>query len=430
LNTPEWLLLAAILAAAASFIQFRFVKPWSAVRRDLEKLADGDHRLPPLTSDYAPYTESATHIRKIAGLLEQLDRRIVEEGLSLQGILSGMREGILIVNRSFRITLCNRALEDFFPEVKKILDRTVLEVFRRHEIQHAVEETLRTARAKDLELTFDSAPGGQPRILRIHISAITAENEVSPRAALLVFQDVTDVRTLEAVRREFLANVSHEFRTPLTIVNGYVETLRDGEIDDPDMAQKSLEAIHRNVRRLSLLLEDLLDISTLENRARPLDCSRSDLRDTAERVVEHLAPRIAERNAGVRIEWADEARFAEVDARRIEQVFSNLLANALQHGDSAQLEIRLSGRLQDDQIHVTVSDNGPGIPLEDQAHIFERFYRVHKHRSRDAGGTGLGLSIVKNIILAHGGTVSVSSQPGEGATFQIRLPVSQGGQTA
>jgi len=391
-------------------------------------LAGGDHRLPPLTSDYAPYTESASHIRKIAGLLEQLDRRIVEEGLSLQGILSGMREGILIVNRSFRITLCNRALGDFFPEVKKILDRTVLEVFRRHEIQHAVEETLRTARAKDLELSFASA--GQPRILRIHVSAITAESEVSPRAALLVFQDVTDVRTLEAVRREFLANVSHEFRTPLTIVNGYVETLRDGEIDDPDMAQTSLEAIHRNVRRLSLLLEDLLDISTLENRARPLDCSRSDLRDTAERVVEHLAPRIAERNAGVRIDWEDEARFAEVDARRIEQVFSNLLANALQHGDSPRLEIRLHGQRQGDQIHITVSDNGPGIPMEDQAHIFERFYRVHKHRSRDAGGTGLGLSIVKNIILAHGGAVSVSSQPGEGASFLIRLPISQGGQSA
>lgn len=415
---------ATVLLGAIAFVRFRIVKPWRAVRRDLEKLAGGDHRLPPLTSDYAPYTESATHIRKIAGLLEQLDRRIVEEGLSLQGILSGMREGILIVNRSYRITLCNRALADFFPEVRKILDRTVLEVFCRHEIQHAVEETLRTAREKDLELTFDSAPG-QSRILRIHISAITAESEVSPRAALLVFQDVTDVRTLEAVRREFLANVSHEFRTPLTIVNGYVETLRDGEIDEPEMAQKSLEAIHRNVRRLSLLLEDLLDISTLENRARPLDCSVADLREIAERVIDHLAPRIVEGNAEVRIDWTEEARFAEVDARRIEQVFSNLLANALQHGESPNLQVLFRARRERGQILVEVADNGPGIPLEDQAHIFERFYRVHKHRSRDAGGTGLGLSIVKNIVLAHGGTASVSSTPGEKAVFHIRLPVSQ-----
>ena len=430
MNTPEWLLLGALIVATIIIVRLRFVKPWRAVRRDLEKLAGGDHRLPPLTSDYSPYTESATHIRKIAGLLEQFDRRIVEEGLSLQGILSGMREGILIINRSSRITLCNRALMDFFPEVKKFLDRTVLEVFRRHEMQHAVEENLRTARAKDIELSFDSSPSGPCRILRIHISAITAEKEVSPRAAIMVFQDVTDVRALEAVRREFLANVSHEFRTPLTIVNGYVETLRDGEIDDPDMAQKSLEAIHRNVRRLSLLLEDLLDISTLENRARPLDCLRSDLRETAERVVEHLAPRISERNAAVVIEWTPEARFAEVDPSRIEQVFSNLLANALQHGESPRLEVRFEGLRQGDEILMTVSDNGPGIPLEDQAHIFERFYRVHKHRSRDAGGTGLGLSIVKNIVLAHGGTVSVSSTPGCGASFQIRLPIFQTGNSA
>jgi len=425
LSTPEWILLAALPLVAGAAVFWRLIKPWRAVRRDLEKLAGGEHHLPPLTSDYSPYTESATHIRRIAGLLEQLDRQVVEEGLSLQGILSGMREGILIVNRSSRTTLCNRALKNFFPEIKKFLDRPVLELFRRHEIQHAVEETLRTARAKDLELEFDDGTGGKSLVLQIHIAAIAAENEIAPRAALLVFQDVTDVRALEAVRREFLANVSHEFRTPLAIVNGYVETLCDGEMDDPAMARKSLDAIHRNVRRLSLLLEDLLDISTLENRARPLDCARADLREIAERVVEHLAPRIAERNAAVRIDWSADARFAEVDARRVEQVFSNLLANGLQHGDSPRLEIRLNGQRMGDHIDVTVSDNGPGIPLEDQAHIFERFYRVHKHRSRDAGGTGLGLSIVKNIVLAHGGSVHVRSTPGQGATFVIRLPVSQ-----
>jgi len=429
LSTPEWLLLTVTIVAVTAFIRFRLINPWRAVRRDLEKLAGGDHRLPPLTADYAPYTESAAHIRKIAGLLEQLDRQIVEEGLSLQGILSGMREGILIVNRPGRITLCNRAVEHFFPEVKKILGRTVLEVFRRHEIQHAVEETLRTARDKDLELSFETGSSDRPLVLDIHISAITAEGEVSPRAALLVFQDVTDVRALEAVRREFLANVSHEFRTPLTIVNGYVETLRDGEIEDSDMAQKSLDAIHRNVRRLSLLLEDLLDISTLENRARPLDFSQCDLRDLVERVIEHLSPSIAERDARIRIDWAEDARFAEVDARRIEQVFSNLVGNALQHGDNAALQIELVAQCQNGEIHITVSDTGPGIPLEDQAHIFERFYRVHKHRSRDAGGTGLGLSIVKNIVLAHGGSVSVSSSPGEGAAFHVRFPARQPGNS-
>ena len=144
MSAIEWFLLAAIPALLASSIYFRFVKPWRAVRGDLAKLASGDHRLPPLTSDYAPYFESAGHIRKISSLLEQLDRQVVEEGLSLRAILSGMREGILLVNRRMRTTLCNPALEGVFPEIKKFLDRTVLEIFRRHELQHAVELALRT----------------------------------------------------------------------------------------------------------------------------------------------------------------------------------------------------------------------------------------------------------------------------------------------
>jgi signal transduction histidine kinase len=204
-----------------------------------------------------------------------------------------------------------------------------------------------------------------------------------------------------------------------------VETLRDGALEDPDMAEKSLDAIHRNVQRLALLLEDLLAISSLENRARPLDCARADLRETAHRVMEHLAPKIEERHATVRIDWPDDARFAEVDIRRIEQIFSNLLANALQHGESQHLAIRISANQSGNDLHIAIEDNGAGIPLEAQAHIFERFYRVDKHRARDAGGTGLGLSIVKNILLAHGGSISVTSTPGEGSTFHIRLPVVQ-----
>ena len=429
MSTGEWFFVAAVAGILAASVFFRVVKPWRAVRRDLEKLATGDHRLPPLTSDYAPYFESAAHLRKISGLLEQLDRQVVEEGLSLRAILSGMREGILLVNRGMRATLCNPALEGCFPEIKKFLDRTVLEIFRRHELQQAVEQALRAGQSADLELQFDSRTAGTARTFRIHVSAITADNETAPRAALLVFQDITAMRALEAVRREFVANVSHEFRTPLTIINGFVETLRDGALEDAAMTEKSLDAIHRNVQRLALLLEDLLAISSLENRARPLDCSRADLRHTAERAIDHLAPSIEERHGRVDIDWPDDARFAEVDDRRIEQVFSNLLTNALQHGESSQLAIRIAARRSGNEIRISVEDNGAGIPLEAQAHIFERFYRVDRHRARDAGGTGLGLSIVKNILLAHGGSISVTSTPGEGAAFHIRLPVEQARET-
>jgi len=421
LSPAEWLFPLALGATALAYVYFRVVKPWRAVRRDLERVATGDYHLPPLSPDYAPYLESATQIRKISRQLEQLDRQIANEGLSLRGILSGMREGILVANRSMRVTLCNQALLGFFPDIKNPVNRTVLEVLRRHEIQQAVESTMATGRERELELPFDT------RTFVVHVAPLAAENETKPRAALIVFQDITAVRSLEAVRREFVANVSHEFRTPLTIINGYVETLRDGAIEDPAMTEKSLEAIHRNVQRLALLLEDLLTISSMENRSRLLHFANTDLRPLVERVIENLIPKIEERSAEIVLDWAEDARFAEIDPSRIEQVCTNLLLNALQHGEVPALKIHLAAKRVGESIQLTFSDNGPGIPLEDQAHIFERFYRVHKHRARDAGGTGLGLSIVKNIVLAHGGSVSLESMPGAGAAFHVTLPVTQSG---
>jgi two-component system phosphate regulon sensor histidine kinase PhoR len=320
-----------------------------------------------------------------------------------------------------RVTLCNQALLGFFPDIKNPVNRTVLEVLRRHEIQQAVESTMATGHERELELAFDT------RTFVVHVAPLAAENETKPRAALIVFQDITAVRSLEAVRREFVANVSHEFRTPLTIINGYVETLRDGAIEDPAMSEKSLEAIHRNVRRLALLLEDLLTISSMENRSRLLHFANTDLPPLVERVIENLGPKIEERSAEIVLDWAEDARHAEIDPSRIEQVCTNLLLNALQHGEVPALKIHLTAKRVGESIQLTFSDNGPGIPLEDQAHIFERFYRVHKHRARDAGGTGLGLSIVKNIVLAHGGSVSLESMPGEGAAFHVTLPVTQSG---
>jgi signal transduction histidine kinase len=166
----------------------------------------------------------------------------------------------------------------------------------------------------------------------------------------------------------------------------------------------------------------------MENRSRLLHFANTDLRPLVERVIENLIPKIEERSAEIALDWAEDARHAEIDPSRIEQVCTNLLLNALQHGEVPALKIHLAAKRVGESIQLTFSDNGPGIPLEDQAHIFERFYRVHKHRARDAGGTGLGLSIVKNIVLAHGGSVSLESMPGEGAAFHVTLPVTQSGK--
>jgi two-component system phosphate regulon sensor histidine kinase PhoR len=422
------LLLLIALGVAAWLIVYRFIRPLRRIREDIQRLSSGNFQLPALDTEASTYQLTAQHIRTIAERLRSLDEQTVEGGLSLRGILSGMKEGIVVASRDKRITLVNESLQAFFPAAKSHVGRSVLEVFRRHEIEQAVSATLTDGSKQDLSLVFEFTQQSGPVVQRhfdIHVSPMSRDSEELPQAALVVFQEVTAIRTLEAARREFVANVSHEFRTPVSVINGYVETLLDGATEDPEMTTVSLRAIHRNVQRLSLLLEDLLTISSMEGKGRRLYFSRVNLRKIAERVIENLDSGGATRNAEFQIQWTEEAVFAEVDEHRIEQVYWNLLTNAIRHGESNAPLIEVNARLEGEWVEISIADNGTGIPLEDQAHIFERFYRVHKHRARDAGGTGLGLSIVKNIILAHGGQISLRSTPGDGATFIIRLPVSQ-----
>ncbi|MFZ4778429.1 MAG: sensor histidine kinase [Terrimicrobiaceae bacterium] len=325
--------------------------------------------------------------------------------------------------------LVNDALLKLLALQDSPLNRPLIEVFRKHELQKALETALQEGTPQEIEITLEiPGPRGGYEIkhLDVHVSGLMPEPGAAPMATLVVFHDVTAIRRLEATQREFLANVSHEFRTPLSIINGYVETLMDGALEDPEMAQRSLRAIHKNSRRLALLIDDLLSISRLEERAKLLEFQPVNLRELLDHVLEHLEPNIRERHALIEIDWAPDAVLAEADGRRLEQVYSNLLGNALRYGDAQQLVVNITARKQGNDICITFANNGPGIPLSDQAHIFERFYRVYKDRSRDAGGTGLGLSIVKNVVEAHGGCVSVESQPGSGAAFRVCLPAGQG----
>jgi len=422
-----WLALpvAVAIALGTAFLILRVAKGWRVLRGDLRRLACGDIAIAERQPDSWPFAKTRADLLRIAGHLRQLDRQVADEGLSLRTILSSMKEGILIVNRERRITLVNDALCSQFPEIKSPLGRPVLEVFRRHELEQAASAVLNGGRIRSLEMSFPQPAPALPRQFDVHVAPLLVSPGSPAQAVLAVFQDVTEVRNLEAARREFVANVSHEFRTPLTIINGYVETLLDGTDDDPAMVGLSLQAIHRNVQRLALLIDDLLTISSFEGRARLLECRKTDLQRTFESVVENFRPDIESRSALVEVDWKPEVRHAEADQRRMEQVFSNLLENALRYVETGEPRISVQAEPDGDGLLFSISDNGPGIPYEDQAHIFERFYRVRKDRARDAGGTGLGLSIVKNIVLAHGGTVLLESTPGNGATFRIRMPIRQ-----
>lgn len=422
-------LVGAFIALAV--VYFRIIVPFNQLREALRRLAGRDFRPVLLDSRHGVFRETASNVQRISELLQQLDQQITDDGFSLRAILSSMVEGVFITDRSQRIRLVNEPLQRLLDLRQPAINRTVIEVFRNHQLQQAVEQTLFDGVTRRIETSLEVAgpEGYSTRHLEVYAGGLNPGGKKRPLGAVVVFHDVTKLRELEAVRREFVANVSHEFRTPLAIINGYVETLLDGALDDRAMSEKFLGIMARNGQRLTMLIEDLLTISRMEHRSVPMEFQRANIRDILARVVEQIEAAIRERNAAVTVDWDPAALEAEVDPSRLEQVFTNLLENALRHGQDG-VEVRVTGTRKDDHLEILFADNGPGIPLEDQPHIFERFYRVQKDRARTAGGgTGLGLSIVKHIALAHRGSVTVESHPGAGAAFRVNIPFRQGGGT-
>ena len=374
--------------------------------------------------------------------LHRTHRQLGDESLNLQAILGSVAEGVLIVDAAGRVRLANDSVRRMFDLSASPLDRTLMEVFRDHTLQETVRAALATEGPQNRQLTLEVSQGG--RYVRKHFTVTAAalhppggpDTPARPvQGAIAIFHDITELTALEAVRRDFVANVSHELRTPVSIISGYLETLLDGALDDRAAAARFVQVMWKHSQRLTLLIEDLLSLAQLEGqRASGLQFAPVDVRGCLEKVVERLDPLISEKGAAVHLEIPADFPRVEADAHRLDQVFFNLLENALRHGTNGHPpEIRVrAARLTDgdgdETAEITVADNGPGIPLSEQPHVFERFYRVRKDRAREAagsGGTGLGLSIVKHVVQAHGGQVLLDSQPGRGATFRLRLPTVQ-----
>jgi two-component system, OmpR family, phosphate regulon sensor histidine kinase PhoR len=365
-------------------------------------------------------------LSEMARRQREIARHIADEDFSLRAILASMVEGVLIADSTMQIRLVNERLERMFSLPKSPIDRTVMEVFRNHLVHQVIRQSLDTGEPQSAELQAEIRDGDQFQQKHFQITSVSlrAREPESLARALVIFHDISQIRSLEAVRKEFVANVSHELRTPLSIITGYLETLIDGG-DDQETNLRFLRTMHKHAQRLNLLIEDLLVLSQLESRKISLDFEPVDLSESVYRVLEQLDSRIRESSAAVTVAVSRNLPRIEADAFRIEQALYNLLDNALKHSGKSGARISLEARNEDTSVLVSICDDGVGIPLSDQPHIFERFYRVHKDRSRDAGGTGLGLSIVKHTVQAHGGSIAVQSRPGAGATFLMTLPIRQ-----
>jgi two-component system, OmpR family, phosphate regulon sensor histidine kinase PhoR len=359
--------------------------------------------------------------KKIAELERQQHLFAAHASAEKEALFNSMVEGVLVLDPDGRVRLANRALENLFALSDGFVGKTVLEALRIHELGLILNRLAKEGKVIGAELIL---PGLEQRIFEVNAASIF-DREGQQKGVILVFHEVTRIKKLEKTRQEFVANVSHELRTPLALIKGYVETLIDGAKDVPETQDRFLNSIERNANRLALIIEDLLTISRLESGKIVLKYSKIDLHVAVMRTIEDFYPRSTQKNVRM-VNAVPKGLIALADADRLNQVFSNLIDNAIKYGRNDGL-VTVKARLTEGKIEMAVHDDGPGIPPDSLARVFERFYRVDKARSRDQGGTGLGLAIVKHIVQSHGGKVWAVSQPGLGSAFFFTLDVAPEG---
>jgi two-component system phosphate regulon sensor histidine kinase PhoR len=332
-----------------------------------------------------------------------------------EALLNSMADGALLLDETGRVRMANAAFARLFQIRDDLRGRKLLEAVHSHEL----DELARRARESGPVIGAEfEVRGPEPRTLLVNASAIANDRA---QGMILVFHDLTRLNQLEAGRREFVANVSHELRNPLSLIKGYVETLLGGAKDNPDLTARFLQTIARNTDRLTYLIEDLLTLSRLESGRMVLNLHPTELRELAARLVEDFSVPATARRVTIQ-NGIPTGLSARADADRVQQILSNLLDNAIKYGREGG-EVALGARdTGGGFIELWVRDDGPGIPPTALGRVFERFYRVDKARSRDQGGTGLGLAIVRHITQSHGGEVRVESELGKGATFFFTLP--------
>jgi two-component system phosphate regulon sensor histidine kinase PhoR len=350
-------------------------------------------------------------------MLKQHQEAVAQAEMQQQILFNSMLEGVLILDAHGRVRLTNQSLKRLFGITTEIRGRTVMEAFRLAELGMVVERLTAEETIQDFELDI---PTGRRRCVQINAAVISSREGIR-QGFTLVFHDLTRLKELEETRKEFVANVSHELRTPLSMIKGFAETLLDGAKDNPEVSTRFLQNIDKHADRLLYLIEDLLTISRLESKRDSLNKDSVPLWEIANRVFFDLQKPAAEKALVLENRIPAEL-FVWADADRLQQVFLNLVDNAIKYGKSNGRVITKAREVDGNHVEIAVEDDGPGIPPDAQERIFERFYRVDKARARENGGTGLGLAIVKHIVLAHDGKVWVKSQPGQGSAFYFTLP--------
>ncbi|AZR74450.1 hypothetical protein BBF96_14270 [Anoxybacter fermentans] len=348
--------------------------------------------------------------------LEETIKKITNEKERLATILKNMADGLIALDAEKKVILLNPAAADIFGiKEEEARGKLLIEIIRNQQLTEAVQKAYEILEPVNTEISLYYP---KEVILRAHLAPII-RNYDQIRGMVLIFTDITELRRLERLRSEFVSNVSHELKTPLTSIRGYVETLLEMELDDPSVIKCFLGVINRESQRLSRLIDDLLDLSRLEGK-RHQKLTPTRLEKVVENVISILAPEAEKKGIDLLVDIPENLPRVMGIEEQLNQVLINLVDNGIKY-TPANGKVSISAEPEGDWVILKVADTGIGIPEEDIDRIFERFYRVDKARSRQMGGTGLGLSIVKHIVKGHGGEIEVESEVGKGTIFKVKL---------
>ncbi len=413
-----------LVAAGLSLVlSRRLTRPLEEFRRGAERFARGDLSMKLPRPDLGELVSLGETMNHMASQLDERIGTILRQRQEQEAVLASMVEGVIAVDSRSRVISLNRAASALLElDPAFVIQRNINEVVENPDLQWFITRSLAASEPIEGEITVQ---GDKPRFLQAHGTTLK-DPHGKAFGVLIVVHDVTRLRQLENARRDFVANVSHELKTPITSIKGFVETLLEGAIQDGDHAGEFLKIIGRQADRLGAIIEDLLSLSRIEQEAEQgkIHLAGGKIKTVIKAAIQACNTRSREKKITVSMDCPEDLR-ARINGPLLEQAIINLIDNAVKYSGPGS-SVRVEAGQDDGQVEVKVQDQGVGIPQEHLPRLFERFYRVDPSRSRKVGGTGLGLAIVKHIAQAHGGKVGVESAPGRGSTFTIYLQDDKG----
>jgi two-component system, OmpR family, phosphate regulon sensor histidine kinase PhoR len=417
---------AIVALAAAILAGWGFLRCLAVVReldRGLVALGEGRPIRPSRYRIGGPLGRLARTFERVGPPLQEKLGRLRRDVEQLRVVLGGMAEGVIAIDSRRRLLFANKSADHLFGLGPQAVGRLVPELIRSPQIQEAVDATLTGPDSYRGEIILpgrEVLPRSIPRVLAVHGSLLPGS---SPSGAVLVFHDVTELRRLERMRQDFVANVSHELKTPLASIKAYTETLLDWALHDEEVNVRFLNRIEEQADRLNQLILDLLSLARLESGHEVFHHGPLAVSAVVEACIETHRGRAESKGLDLSLDLGPigDSTLVVADEEAVHQILDNLIDNAIKYTPEAGW-VRVVCGLSEDAVCLDVADSGIGIPRDDLPRVFERFYRVDKARSREMGGTGLGLSIVKHLIQSIGGEITVDSRVGEGTRFSVKLP--------